>query len=175
MSALNNFAKCKLGFLVIKTWTAIIFSIKNKTMDSRLFMTKNLLAELRKTSGYDPKNPLITYINFFNMAVGLDQTFTVNMAKRLGFDLGLERYINNKDITLREVFYYEMLNYIMFYEANRHKLKLPKTEVLINIKEHKFKKFYNTLYVNKEYYKKYYDTRLSMLTDYIMFEVDNKS
>ncbi len=140
-------------------------------MSSRLFITNNLLSELKKTPGYSEDNILIEYIKDFDSIIGMDQLFTVNMAKRLGFDLGLDRYINNVNITLREVLYYELLNYIKYYENNRRDKKLPTTNKLINIQEKDFKVLYKRLHKEKPYYKSFYTTRLSVMTDYIMYGV----
>ena len=131
-------------------------------------MTKRLLEELQKTPGYESKNPLIKYIKNFDRLIGADQKYTINLAKRIGIDLSLDRYAQNENVTLREVLYYEILFYIQNYEENREKLNLPKTRELININKENFKKLYDKTIVNG-YEEKLYNFRFSIMTDYVKY------
>jgi len=139
------------------------------------YIEKSLLTALKKSNTYTSDHPLITYIDAFSKYIGSAQKYTVILAERIGFDYSLSRYIYAKNIDLREVIYYEFLNYILSAEPNLKSVELPTTAKLIamnDIKEFEpiFEKF--DLGNGRKIEKSDFRKRLSLITDYFMRKKD---
>lgn len=135
------------------------------------YLKSSLLNALKKSPTYNNDHILIIYIDTFDKYLGSAQTYTVDLAHRLGLDYNLERYIYVQDIELREVIYYELLNYILHAEPNLKAKGFPSTETIVNYNSPiKFKPLYDKFNLGKGKKFKHddYRKRMSLVTDYFM-------
>lgn len=137
------------------------------------YVKKTLLAALRKAPTYSPQHPLIPYIEAFDKYLGSSQIYSIDIAERLGFDYSLERYTRVDNIFLREVIYYEFLNYILYAEPNLSKAGFPPTGELINITELQFKLLFEkyNLAQGQTFAPTDFRKRLSLITDYFLAKI----
>ncbi len=133
------------------------------------YIKSSLTDALKKSPTYTPNHILIPYIDKFDEYIGSAQIYTVNFAHRLGLDYDLGRYKELEDVGLREVIYYELLNYILYSEPNLKSKGFPSTDQLVKMTAaFQFKDTYVKFKLGDGYTfsKSDYRKRMSLITDY---------